>query len=159
MLSPWTGCTNSRAWKRPRSCDTCYAGYVDGVERGLEGGAEAPVIPDYELRVVRPAMFNYGVGRYPPFFRVRPGHTLAPRDADWDLYRATEVAFGHGGYLSTDGVTQEEPLRWTPCGDILQAVTEYFLLRPLQAQYATAAVLEIAYSMNGAWLTLGAAMR
>src|SRR5262249_40174593 len=33
----------------PSRFDTCYAGYVDGVTRSLEGGAEAPVIPDYEL--------------------------------------------------------------------------------------------------------------
>jgi hypothetical protein len=143
----------------PARFDTWYAGFVDGVERTLEGGAEAPVIPDYELQVVRPAMFNYGVGAYDQFYRARPGQLLAPREIDWDLYRATEVAFGHGGYLSTAGIAQEDARRWTPCGDILQACTEYFMLRMLQPQYASAPVLEIVYYLNGSWLPLGAAIR
>jgi hypothetical protein len=143
----------------PSRFDTCYAGFVDGVERGLDGGAEAPVIPDYELRVVRPLMFNYGVGRYSSFFRTGPGQAPAPRELDWDLYRATEIAFGHGGYLSTAGVKQEDPARWAPCGDLLQAVTEYYLLQPLQSQYATASVEEIQYHHLGSWLTLADAMR
>jgi hypothetical protein len=143
----------------PSRFDTSYAGYVDGVERVLDGGAEAPVIPDYELRVVRPLMFNYGVGRYGRFFRARPGQSLPPRELDWDLYRATEIAFGHGGYLSTAGIEQEDPVRWAPCGDLLQAVTEYYLLQPLQSQYATSPVEEIQYHHNGSWLALADAMR
>ena len=108
----------------PGRFDTYYAGGVDGFERPLDGpGTHAvgggAVIVDYELRRVQPVMANHGVGYYGRFFneagtrlRVGPapidprvpaaGGWAGTRDAAaWDLYRATEIAFAHAGFLST----------------------------------------------------------
>lgn len=86
----------------PGQFDTYYVGVVDSFERRLEGGAAGPVIPDYELRRVQPLMANHGVGYYARFFpELRGQATIDPSLVNWDLYRATQIAFGHAGFLST----------------------------------------------------------
>lgn len=143
----------------PGRFDTYYAGYVDGVERRIEGGQAAPVIPDYELREVKPRMANYGMGLYGRFFPLRSGHaTIDPNEVNWDCYRATQIAYGHAGFLSTGSLPVDPQVKWTPCGRLDQAFTEYFMLRALQEQYLTAPVREVAYWTADGWLDLGQAL-
>jgi hypothetical protein len=136
--------------------DAYYAGYADGVSGFLDGGRDARVIPDYALREVRPRAIGYGLGSYARF-AGRTGK-IKPAEVDWDTYRATQIALGHAGLLATTDLELSEEARWTPCGRIDQAFTEYFLLRALQEQYLEAPLTSVEYWSGLEWLDLGRAL-
>jgi hypothetical protein len=144
----------------PGRFDTFYAGTVDGFERPLDGRASGPVIPDYELRRVQPLMANHGVGYYGRFFNEIHGQApINPAQVDWDLYRATEIAFGHAGFLSTAQVPGPSLGPWTPMGSMRQAFSEYFLMRAVQERTMIRPVRRVEYHQAGQFLELAGALR
>lgn len=135
----------------PRRYDSYFAGHVDAVERQTEGRMRARVLPDYELRVVRPRMFNHGQGYYSRYF-VGAGHeTPALEETDLDQYRASEIAFGHAGFLG-DAIAGVD--NWMH----LHA-PEYWLMQGLQSRYAEAGLDEVSYFHQGGWLDTEQALR
>src|SRR5581483_8646587 len=82
--------------------DSQWTGLVDAAERPLDHGEMAPLVVDYELRELNPAMPAFGVGVYPRFFRTDA--EVSGDDVDWDAYRSVEVALGRMGYLGAYGI-------------------------------------------------------
>ncbi|MBN2494995.1 MAG: hypothetical protein JXR96_10425 [Deltaproteobacteria bacterium] len=131
--------------------DSYFAGYVDAVERQTEGRMRARVAPDYELGVVRPRMLNHGLGYYSRYFVGSGQKTPDLSEVDLDQYRASEIAFGHAGFLgdSISGVRSWMHLH----------APEYWLMQALQSRYAEAGLLDVAYSDQAGWLDLETALR
>jgi hypothetical protein len=144
----------------PGRFDTFYAGVVDGFERPLDGRAGGPVIPDFELLRVQPLMAGHGVGFYGRFFNEVHGQApIDPVKVSWDLYRATEIAFAHAGFLSTAQISPPPLGPWTPMGSIREAFSEYFLMRGVQERLMTTPVRRIEYHHAGQFLDLAGALR
>ena len=137
----------------PNRFDSYYAGAVDGVERQTEGRRAAAVAPDYELRVVKPRMMNHGLGYYSRYFTDQGQANVDYDETALDQYRASEVAFGHAGFLG-EGLN-----RVTPAVLIRHFAREYWLLQALQSRYADAAPVRILYDHGGTFRTLGEAWR
>jgi hypothetical protein len=131
--------------------DSYFAGYVDAVERQTEGRQRAQVAPDYELRTVLPRMLNHGLGYYSRYFVGAGQETPDISEVDLDQYRASEIAFGHAGFLgdSISGVRNWMHLH----------APEYWLVQALQSRYADADLLDVAYFDQGGWMDLEAALR
>jgi len=132
-----------------------WAGYIDSFEadprslHSLDKGKRAYAIPclvDYKLRVLHERFVPYGLGlgeRFAPDTRPIPPE-------GFQFYRATEIAFGHAGYIQlTPGIElfPEEILR------------EYCFLKHLQPKYFNASVREIAYEISGEFFSLSEALR
>lgn len=144
----------------PGRFDTYYAGVVDGFERPLDGRASGPVIVDYELTRVQPVMANHGVGYYGRFFNEIHGEQpIDPERVSWDLYRATEIAFAHAGFLSTAQVPAPPLGPWVPLGSMREAFTEYFLMRAVQERLMLTPVQRIEYHHADERLDLAGALR
>ncbi len=92
--------------------DSYFAGAVDGVERQVERRWRARVVPDFELLAVKPRMLNHGMGYYSRYWVESASRRPRPGQNDLDQYRATEIAFGHAGFLGDDtaGVLKLGPL-------------------------------------------------
>jgi len=120
---------------------TYHAGHIDAVERQIAGKIDGPVLPEHELRIVRPLSLHHGMGYYSRYF---------PEDAptetwDFDRYRAMEIAYGHAVFLGYTVLPGGIP------GP--EAIREYFLLRALQAAYADAPLQDVEYWDGAAWIT------
>jgi hypothetical protein len=113
--------------------DSFFAGHVDAVERQTERRRFAQVNPEYELLCIRPLMLNHGMGYYSRYFAPFGQETPDAAAADLDQYRASEIAFGHAGFLgdSISGVADWLALH----------APEYWLLQALQQRYADAPYL------------------
>jgi len=122
--------------------DSYYAGYVDGVERQIEGKNNAMVIPDFELLGVKPLMANHGMGYLGRYDSI--GFSDPANENAYDLYRATEIAYGHAGFLS-EGSAQSwfDSLTLDRLLEIF--MTEYYMLQKLQSQYLSANAITILY--------------
>jgi len=82
-------------------------------------------------------MLNHGMGYYSRYF-VDAGQETPPLDqVDLDQYRASEIAFGHAGFLG-DGIAGVRD--W-----LALHAPEYWLIQALQSRYADAECKEIAY--------------
>ncbi len=86
-----------------------YQGYVDDIEARLIdpetsfNGIKFPLLIDFDLIKQRGKSFVHGVGYYPIFF-----HTDSPITATKQqvlTYIATEIAYGHGGYIPDPGTS------------------------------------------------------
>ncbi|QGQ98506.1 fibronectin type III domain-containing protein [Paenibacillus psychroresistens] len=123
--------------------DSSYAGYVDGIERKITGGANADVIVDYEVKQLRPLMANLGMGNN--FF---PGPTIT--NADWDKYRAMLIAFNHMGWMNPQSYGRPDLIG-----------KEYYMIQPLQAQYldTSVSVSTIEYWNGTAYRTVSQALK
>lgn len=132
--------------------DSAFAGLVDAVERQTEGRRRALVAPEYELLVVKPRMLNHGLGYHSRYFVTGGQATPAPDQYDLDQYRASELAFGHAGFLddgaglSSNGIMREHAF-------------EYWLVQALQRRYADATPTSVRYESGGQLIDLGAALR
>ena len=135
--------------------DTFYAGLVDAVERQIEGREKAKVMPDYELLVIKPLMANHGLGYYGRYFVPEGQAEVSPSEQQWDQYRATEIAYGHAGFISDATLPGTSPY---PMGSLEQLLSEYYLLQPLQMQYMTAVPVRIRYRSGSVMLTLSEAI-
>ncbi|NMB77149.1 MAG: hypothetical protein GYA21_18730, partial [Myxococcales bacterium] len=135
----------------PARFDTFFAGAVDAVERQTERRRFARVNPEFELLCVRPRMLNHGLGYYSRYFAPFGQETPNVAAADLDQYRASEIAFGHAGFLgdSIDAVPDWLSLH----------APEYWLLAALQARYTEAPLLEVQYHNGNAFVSLEDALR
>ncbi|MBU1626813.1 hypothetical protein KKB18_05525, partial [bacterium] len=131
--------------------DTFYAGYIDGVDRLPERETYVFVVPEHELRVIKPLQVNYGMGRYDRFF-VGPKYPPYNKNFnlyDFDHYRTLEIAFGHGGYIHVDDfVGRTYTIYHTFC-------REYYMMQQLQSRYLPSDIvpLEILYFDDGEWIS------
>ena len=144
--------------------DSFYAGYIDGLWRTLtskgapnipgEGNQSELVMPDYEVRYVRPKMAGlYGLGVYERFFEQDPTQQLPIKDFAMNEWRATEIAYMHNGYLMT--TSKEEN-----AGDFLtwaQQIKEYYTMVSLAAEWNVAGQGTVSYRqpwVGAPWLSL-----
>jgi len=140
--------------------DSYYGGYVDGVERQILARYQAKLIPDFELLAVKPLMVNHGMG-YPPRYFRNDDQPVDGDQVNWDLYRATEIAFGHAGYLTGLGISSEEEDSYVhryPLGSLDRALVEYYMLQQLQSQYLSSDVTLILYEDSGQMVGLSQAI-
>jgi len=132
--------------------DSVFAGLVDAVERQTEGRRFALVAPEYELLIVKPRMLNHGLGYHSRYFVPGAQATPAPDQYDLDQYRASELAFGHAGFLD-DGASISAN------GIMREHAFEYWLVQALQRRYADATPTAVRYQGPSQLLDLGAAVR
>jgi len=126
-----------------------YQGYADDIEARLElpnkyaPGDALPVLVDFDMLKLRSKAFVHGVGYYPIFFTG--SGDKAPRATKNIVlqYIATELAFGHGGYIPTPDLT------WDKDDSIIaHAELEYKYVFQVQNDYANAEPVEILYNDN-----------
>lgn len=143
----------------PARFDTFAEGIVEGVIRGPDGGATAPLVVDYELREVRPHLIGVGCGSYRQFCSYPNDEPVDPRKVDWDAYRATEIALGHTGYIGNYRIKPGPRGIPFPGGSAANAAREYYLLRGLQEQYLNASVTSVFYADGDEMIDLPEALR
>lgn len=128
--------------------DSFYAGYVDGVEREIEGDEDAAIIPDFELKMIKPLMANHGNGYLERYFSNFSGTVTLDM---LDKYRATEIAHGHAGF------TQPQYFYSNQLAKVCQ---EYYMMKTLQAQFLANSVTTIQYrNTAGTMVDLSAAIK
>ncbi len=122
-----------------------YEGYVDDLEARLvtptqyAPGYDIPIFVDFDMLKLREKAFVHGVGYYPIFYN-KDQHSVPPASKDIVLsYIATELAFGHGGYLPTVDLTYNM---------IDHAKLEYKYVFSVQGDYAEAMPTQIFYNDN-----------
>lgn len=138
--------------------DTFAAGMAEGIVRGPDGGSNADLVLDYELREVRPRLLGIGAGSYRQFCGHPTGEPVEASRIDWDAYRVTEIALGHLGYLANYRIKPGPRGIAFPGGTAANAVREYFLLRRLQELMVESPVREIRYEQNDEFLVLADAL-
>jgi hypothetical protein len=124
-------------------CHMLYLGYVDDVEARLtltgpdsiiySGGYNFPLLVDFDLYKLHSKTMSHGVGVYDLFVTNR-GRT-ATRDTVL-AYIATELAYGHGGYLPDIDATFDI---------VKHAKLEYKHVFSVQKDYANATPTSIMY--------------
>jgi hypothetical protein len=139
--------------------DTFAAGAAEAVVRGPDEGAGAPLILDYELREVHPRLVGIGAGTYRQFCGHPAGVAVDPGSVDWDVYRATEIALGHGGYVGNYRIKPGPRGMPFPGGSSAVLVREYFLLRALQERYLDVHAVSVGYWNGEEFLPLAQALR
>jgi hypothetical protein len=106
-------------------------------------------------------MVNHGMG-YPARYFNESGQPAIDADqVNWDLYRATEIAYGHAGYLTGLGISSEEGDAYVhryPLGSLERALVEYYMLQQLQFQYLSANASIILYEDGGQMVGLSQAL-
>lgn len=126
-----------------------YQGYADDIEARLvvpnkyAPGNILPVLVDFDLLKLRPKAFIHGVGYYPVFY-TKSGYKTPRATRDIVLqYIATELAYGHGGYIPTPDLT------WAQDDSIVaHAMLEYKYVFSVQNDYADASPEKILYNDN-----------
>jgi hypothetical protein len=135
--------------------DTYYAGYVDGVARQIEDSFYAKLIPDFELDRVRPLMANHGMGYYNRFY---PGGSDTDLFYNLDLYRVTEIAYGHAGFIDS----YYQTMFLSPSEHQKSRIKEYYLLQQLQSRYLQPnadATVKYWSNRDGAFIDLDSALK
>ncbi len=131
--------------------DSFFAGHLDAVERQVEGRQWAQVIPEYELQCIKPLMLNHGMGYYARYFTPYGQQPIQVTDMDLDQYRASELAFGHAGFLG-DGVGG--------VNDWLELhAPEYWLMQAIQSEIADADYSNTEYFDGQGFISLQQALR
>jgi len=127
-----------------------WAGLVDGVEAQVAGGEDHELLLDFDLLKLHPQMVNHGMGYYTRWLRTgrqTKWGVDAPTPAQLDKYRATEIAYGHAGFVGS-------PIVYTPH----LVWREHNLVTPVQALYGAAKATEILYEVGGKLVTGSAAV-
>lgn len=143
----------------PARFDTFAEGLVEGVLRGPDGGATAPLIVDYELQEVRPRLLGIGCGSYRQFCSYPTDEPVDASRVDWDAYRATEIALGHTGYVGNYRIKPGPRGIPFPGGSAATACREYYLLRALQELYVSAPITSVLYAGEDGLVPLAEALR
>ena len=119
-----------------------YQGYCDDFEARLitpssyAPGYNIPLFVDFDMLKLRDKAFVHGVG-YFPFFYNKDVPRLDPAAKDVVLsYIATELAFGHGGYLPTPELSYNI---------IEHAEFEYKFVFSVQKDFSDAVPIKILY--------------
>lgn len=121
-----------------------YAGIIDGVEAQ---GSPLYMLPDFDLTKVFPLSFNHGMGYYNR--EVRNGTDGLYVQDRFDWYRARQLAYGHQTYISDQ----------LPGTNISEVCKEYYMMLPIQKQFAKSQVETIYYLRGDERLTLSDALR
>ena len=133
-----------------------YGGYADSVQSDLASveGEYEPIVPDFEIKMVKPRMANQGVGAYGRFFA-----DFDWSDSSWvsqerlDKYNAMTIAYGHIAML-----LGRIHFMWNM--DNLTC-SQYYSMQALQALYMPAGVTptSITYYHNGSWVDLSTKLK
>jgi hypothetical protein len=126
-----------------------YQGYADDIEARLEipnkyaSGITLPVFVDFDMLKLRPKAFVHGVGYYPIFYTENDYRTPRATKEIILQYIATELAYGHGGYIPTPDLT------WAKDDSIIaHAKLEYKFVFSVQNDYAKDKPEKILYNDN-----------
>ncbi len=126
-----------------------YQGYADDIEARLDipnkftEGKNFPVFVDFDMLKLRQKAFIHGVGYYPLFYAKSDYNTPRVTKDMVFQYIATELAYGHGGYIPTPDLT------WDSNDSIVaQAKLEYKYVFSVQNDYANAEPIKILYNDN-----------
>lgn len=132
--------------------DTVHAGLVDTYYGELPNDSASPIVPDVELREIKPVATRAGMGFWNRWVG-NAGGSVDMSTFDFDEWYATSVALGHGGFL-TDHLLAVDP-KWTSgtmsekqqlfLDHLRQFVRTYYLFKDFQQQYLSADVVEILY--------------
>jgi hypothetical protein len=130
-----------RTWGGPVYSEGNNHWYYCGLTDGNYGQdqqahlAENPWLVDFDLLKLHPLCCNFGMGNPEMFFgRSRGVHFSAQEaEARLDHFLAATLAFGHTGFLVTEG-------------GIEHTVRSYFLLQQVHARYAQEKALQIRYA-------------
>jgi hypothetical protein len=150
-----------------RRFDTFYMGFLDGAWRTLstggdasvpgQSGEEQPIIPDFEVNVVRPVMPGlFGMGQYTRFYKPQT-HVVPYLDSSAYEYRATEISYGHNGFLMTLSIADNGGDYHYFAGQI----KEYYAMQSLPDEWNASTGATITYrdgQTPGGWMDLTAAM-
>ena len=114
-----------------------YCGLTDG-NYGQDQAArldENPWLVDFDLRKLHPLCCNFGMGNLEMFYGSHKGlgKTPAERGARLDRFLAATLAFGHTGFLVTEG-------------GLPNTVRSYFTVQQIHARYAQETVASIRYA-------------
>ena len=137
-----------------------YQGYTDDIEARLiipkkfTQGNTFPLIVDFDILKLKPKAFVHGVGYYPLFY-TNSDHRTPRVTKDIVLqYIATELAYGHGGYIPTPELT------WGGNDSIVtHAMLEYKYVFSVQNDYANAVPEKILYNDNDSLKTVSEYIR
>ena len=127
-----------------------YCGLTDG-NYGQDQAAhldERPWLVDFDLRKLHPLCCNFGMGNLGMFYGREGslGATPAEREARLDRFLAATLAFGHTGFLVTEGGMEN-------------TVRSYFTVQQVHAHYAQETAKSIQYAdANGKLLDASAAV-
>jgi len=131
-----------------RSFGSAYAGYLDSGSREITECSNCRIMPDYELKYIRPLMVNQGMGPLARFQLNEASNTY-----DFDKYNAACIAYGHTGFIGDVHYTL--PLRQE------QMINTYYMFRALQPQYLDSDVTVeqiLYYTASGTAMELNAAV-
>jgi len=155
-------------WLFHRRWDTYYMGFLDGAWRTIStggppsnpafAGQDQPIIPDFEINIVRPVMPGlFGMGQYTRFLK----HGIYPIPySDVPIYemRATEISYGHNGYMMS--LSQEDNgddfLNWA------DQIEEYYAMRSFPDEWDAATGATVEYrdaAIPGGWIDLTTAIK
>jgi hypothetical protein len=158
----------SSFWLFSRRWDTFYMGFLDGAWRTMStggppsqpgfAGEDQPIMPDYEINVVRKSMPGlFGMGQYNRFFA---GNSYPVPYADEPLYeyRATEISYGHNGYMMTLSTPENgnDYLKWA------SQIKEYYSMRSIPDEWNASTSTTVEYrdgTIPGGWMNLTDAIR
>jgi len=127
-----------------------WAGKCDGVEAQVAGGEHHVPFLDLDLLKLHPQMVNHGMGYYERWFERGYNHQWGVDTGtveQIDKYRAQELAYGHAGWI---GAAQVDNIQWV--------AKEHHLVHPVQRLYGTAKAMEIAYEVDGKFVTASVAL-
>lgn len=137
-----------------------YQGYTDDIEARLivpnkfAPGNTFPVIVDFDMLKLRPKAFVHGVGYYPLFYTAQDQQVPRVTKDIVLQYIATELAYGHGGYIPTPDIT------WDQNDSIVaHAELEYKYVFSVQTDYANAVPEKILYNDHGTLKTVSEYIR
>lgn len=123
----YKGAVMSEGAQGVRSFGSAYAGWLESGSREITDCWNCKIMPDYELKYIRPIMINQGMG---PLGRFLVG--AEDRAAAEDKYIATAAAYGHTGFT--------HPMKPDNYNDKGHMVNDYYMFRALQPQYLATGV-------------------
>ena len=145
----YRGAVMSEGAQGVRSFGSAYAGWLESGSREITDCCHCMIMPDYELKYIRPIMINQGMGPLGRFLVGAEDQAVA-----MDKYTAAAIAYGHTGFVS--GMvpdTYEHKDRM---------INDYYMFRALQPQYLAAGVdVEsiLYFDANGKAMVLEEALR
>lgn len=146
----YQGSVMSEGAQGERSFGSAYAGWLESGSREITDCYHCKIMPDYELKYIRPLMINQGMG---PQYRFQRDCGVA--GLDFDKYNAVTIAYGHTGFV---GAMQKEYIQQY----YEQIINVYYMFRALQPQYLASGIqVECIqyFDANGNSLVLEEALR
>ena len=142
----------------PISPRVMYGGLVDSIGGEIVGREFAPILPDYELKIIKPLMANQGMGMPQRWVGDGTIHHVGDLDIanlDLDKYNSMAISYGHTGYID-ELLSQTNPLYYLS----KYYVTEYYLFREIQERYLSSPVISVLYeNSSGNMIDLNEALR